>query len=662
MEQTSSDAQFFGQEKIWKILLRIAPPVMLAQLIQALYNIVDSLFVGRYAESGLTALSIIYPIQLLMMALAIGTGVGINTAMAARFGVGKKESAQEFAGIGTPLAGILWVLFAAITWLLMPAYANLSSPSPEVVKEVVTYGRIVCVFSFGLFFESIWTKILQAQGDMRTPMVAQILGAVTNIVLDPLLIFGMFGLPEMGIAGAAVATVTGQVVAALVVMKKGYWRSPAKEVYPRRLAEIFRLGIPNILMQSAYTFYIFGLNLILSGFSDQAVTALGLYYKWQTFFFIPLSAMQTCIVPIVSFNYAARRIRRCKMTLITAILFGMALMAVGTLCFEAIPTLMLRVFTSDAQVVEIGQWGFRFIGISFIPMVTSLVFPVFFQAVGAAAKSSLLTVVRTVVLFVPLGALFAQLGLGWFWMTFPLTETLTSLLGLVYYRQFLAHPYVKDAPLINAQQPTMVIQPSHPGVILTIARQHGSSGKEIGRQVALKLGIPFYYKEMTALAAQESGLDRVFISHLNRNAPKRLYNLYLSTKVVRLAVEAQHQIIQKIAENGSCVIVGRAADYVLRDHENVVKIFIYASKESRIRRAMEIYGDTREEAEDNIRRSDKARAAYYHHISGKRWGDKANYDLMVDSSQGVSKATEEIVQYLKARSDGGSAYSVPLNP
>lgn len=649
MERTSTDAQFFGQEAIWKILLRIAPPVMLAQLIQALYNIVDSLFVGRYAGSGLTALSIIYPIQLLMMALAIGTGVGINTAMAARFGVGKREAAQEFAGIGTPLAGILWMLFAAITWLLMPAYANLSSSSPEVVEEVVTYGRIVCVFSFGLFFESIWTKILQAQGDMKTPMAAQILGAVTNIVLDPLLIFGMFGLPQMGIAGAAVATVTGQVVAALVVMRKGYRSSPARAVYPQRVAEIFRLGIPNILMQSAYTFYIFGLNLILAGFSDQAVTALGLYYKWQTFFFIPLSAMQTCIVPIVSFNYAARHIRRCKVTLLTAILFGMALMAVGTLCFETVPAPMLRVFTSDARVVEIGQWGFRLIGLSFIPMVTSLVFPVFFQAVGAAVKSSLLTVVRTVVLFVPLGALFAQFGLEPFWLTFPVTETLTSLLGLAYYRQFLAHPYVKGAPLMDKEHPAAVIQPSHPGVIITIAREHGSSGKEIGRQLAQRLGIPFYYKEMTALAAQESGLDRAFISHLNRNAPRALYNLYLSTKVVRLAVVAQHQIIQKIAANGSCVIVGRAADYVLRDHKNVVKIFIHASREYRISRAMEVYGDSREEAEDNIRRSDKARAAYYHHISGKRWGDAANYDRVIDSSQGVSQAVEEILHYLNAR-------------
>lgn len=648
MENTSAEAQFFGNEKIWKILLKIAPPVMLAQLIQALYNIVDSLFVGRYAESGLTALSIIYPIQLLMMALAIGTGVGINTAMAARFGIGKAGDAREFAGIGTPLAGILWAFFAAVTWLIIPSYARLSSPSPEVVEEVVIYGRIVCLFSFGLFFESIWTKILQAQGDMKTPMAAQILGAVTNIVLDPLLIFGLLGLPELGIAGAAVATVMGQIVAALVVMKKGYQKSPARAVYPRRVAEIFRLGIPNILMQSAYTFYIFGLNLILSGFSDQAVTALGLYYKWQTFFFIPLGAMQTCIVPIVSFNYAARRIRRCKMTLLTSVVFGVALMSVGTLCFETIPGPMLRVFTADEQVVEIGRWGFRFIGVSFIPMATSLVFPVFFQAVGAAVKSSLLTVARTVVLFVPLGALFSRFGLEWFWLTFPVTETLTSLLGLVYYRQFLAHPYVKDAPLMDREHPAVVIQPSRPGVILTIARQHGSSGKEIGRQVARRLGIPFYYKEMTALAAQESGLDREFISRLNRNAPKALYNLYLSTRVVRLAVVAQHQIIRKIAENGSCVIVGRAADYVLRDRRDVVKIFIHASREYRIGRAMEVYGDTREEAEENIRRSDRARAAYYHHISGRRWGEAANYDLTVDSSRGVPQAAEEILRYLEA--------------
>lgn len=209
------------------------------------------------------------------------------------------------------------------------------------------------------------------------------------------------------------------------------------------MAKIFQLGIPNILMQSAYTFYILGLNLILATFSDQAVTALGLYYKWQTFFFIPLGAMQTCIVPIISFNYAARKIDRCKKILTTAVGFGLVLMSMGTLCFNLIPTQMLQVFTSDALVIEIGGFGFHIIGISFIPMVTSLIFPVFFQAVGSSLKSSFLTVVRTVILFVPLGFLFSRLGLNWFWLTFPVTEVITSAVGLLFYRQFLTSEYVQ---------------------------------------------------------------------------------------------------------------------------------------------------------------------------------------------------------------------------
>ena len=192
MEEIKEQSNYFGTERISKILFKMAPPVMLAQLIQALYNIVDSVFVGRFSDSGLTALSIIYPIQLLMIALAVGTGVGINTVMAAKLGLDQKEKAKEYAGVGTPLAIALWAIFAAVCYTIMPAFARMSTNDPAIISDVITYGRIVCVFSFGLFLESIWTKILQAQGDMKTPTVAQILGAVTNIILDPLLIFGLF--------------------------------------------------------------------------------------------------------------------------------------------------------------------------------------------------------------------------------------------------------------------------------------------------------------------------------------------------------------------------------------------------------------------------------------------------------------------------------------
>lgn len=682
MEQTD----LFGTEKISKILLKLAPPVMLAQLIQALYNIIDSLFVGRYSDSGLTALSIIYPLQLLMIALAVGTGVGINTVMAAKLGVGNEKEADEYAGVGTPLAGFMWLLFAVICWFAMPFYAKMSTNSEVIIHDVIVYGRIVCVFSFGLFLESIWTKVLQSCGDMKTPMTAQIIGAITNIVLDPLLIFGMFGFPKMGIAGAAVATVSGQIMAALIVMKKGFRKSPHRQVYPHHIAKIFQLGIPNILMQSAYTFYILGLNLILATFSDQAVTALGLYYKWQTFFFIPLGAMQTCIVPVISYNYAARNIERCKKTLSASIIFGMSLMALGTLCFVCIPSQMLRVFTSDELVIAIGRVGFRFVGISFLPMVTSLIFPVFFQAVGSSLKSSLLTVMRTVVLFVPLAYLFSRFGLNWFWLTYPVTEVITSLTGAYFYRQFLNKDYVRETEasggknitdvtaathisaatagadstgshdnIDNLDNPDIALKPSKPGVIITIAREHGSSGKQIGKCVANALGIPFYYKEMITLAAKESGLNREFISDIHKNSPDIMRDLYLSSNAVQYAIKAQDAIIREIAENGSCVIVGRAADYILKDYDNVVRIFIHAPQDYRIQRVMDIYGDTPKEARVNIERSDKARASYYEHISGTHWGDARNYELTVDSSDGVEKTAQFIVRYITGHTQTDSA-------
>ena len=431
------ESEFFGTERISRILMRLAPPVMLAQLIQALYNIVDSFFVGRFSDTGLTALSIVYPLQLLMIALAVGTGVGINTAMAYFLGTRDRKRSDEAAGISTALSLVMWAVFALLVAVLMPAYARMSTESEAVIADVIVYGRIVCVCSIGLFLESGWTKVLQAEGNMNRPMAAQILGAVTNIVLDPLLIFGLFGLPALGIAGAAIATVAGQIVAAAIVWRGGYRRSPEWALYPALVRRVYRLGIPNILMQSAYTFYILGLNLILSTFSDQAVTALGLYYKWQTFFFIPLGAMQTCIVPVISYNYAAGSLDRCRKTLRESILAGMALMLIGTLCFELIPGPMLRFFSRDAEVIVIGIYGFRWIGPSFLPMVTSLIFPVFFQAVGSAGKSSLLTILRTVVLFVPLGWLFAHWGLHAFWLTYPVTELITTAVGFLFYRQCL---------------------------------------------------------------------------------------------------------------------------------------------------------------------------------------------------------------------------------
>ena len=432
MKETTAETNLFEEESIWKILLKIAPPVMLAQLIHAMYNIVDSFFVGQYSGDGLTALSIVFPIQLIATAVAVGTGVGVNTKMSRHYALGEKEEADNTAGTGTALALISWLLFALFSGLLMRPFIMMSAESAAAVEHGVTYGTIVCVGSIGVFLESCWSKVHQAGGNMRLPMFAQIAGALTNIVLDPILIFGWGFIPSMGVAGAAYATVAGQVVAAIIT-SSGYRKPPKLRELGRYAGKIYGLGYPSIFMQSMYTVYIMALNVILAGFSDEAVTVLGLYYKVQSFFFIPLTGLQTCIVPLLSYAFAQRAYKRCKQVMTNSVILCMAFMLVGIACFELIPRQLLGIFSNSEQVLTIGEHAFHIIGLSFLPAVLSLMTPVFFQAIGGAGFSVLLSVTRQIFCLIPIFWVMSKFGLEYTWLAFPLSETITGILGYTLY-------------------------------------------------------------------------------------------------------------------------------------------------------------------------------------------------------------------------------------
>ena len=438
-DNLTTENDFFGKEKISRILLQIAPPVMLAQLIQALYNIVDSFFVGRYSANALTALSVIYPLQLIIVALAVGTGVGLNTYMAREYAQDNSKAADAAAGTGTILALATWAVFAAISALIMGPYVRTSATSPEAIADAIVYGRIVCIGSLGAFLEGCWTKVHQAQGNMRLPMVAQIVGALTNIVLDPILIFGLGPIPALGVAGAALATVIGQFAAAVITGIRGCRRPPERSQMGHYARQIYKLGYPSILMQALYTVYIVGLNMILAGFSDAAVTVLGLYYKLQTFFFIPLLGLQTCIVPVISYNYARNAYHRCRDTMKCSIVFSLVVMAVGAAAFMFVPDVLIRVFSQDAEVLAVGVHAFPIIGASFLPAVISLMLPVFFQAVGYGRTSLGLSLLRQIVCLLPLFWLLSKLGLGYTWFAFPMAEIISGGIGLILYFRVLKH-------------------------------------------------------------------------------------------------------------------------------------------------------------------------------------------------------------------------------
>ena len=487
MERAVPAENLFDLESVGAVLLRIAPPVMVAQLIQSLYNIVESYFVGQFSGDGLTALSIIYPIQLIVTAIAVGTGVGVNTLISRYDGQGKRGEAQGTAGTGTLLAVISWLLFAVLSAVIMTPFARASTESPQVAEYTVTYGLIVCIGSLGVFLESTWSKVHQARGNMRLPMIAQVSGALTNIVLDPILIFGWGPVPELGVAGAAYATVAGQVLAAVITCS-GFHRPPPLRQALSYAGRIYRLGYPSILMQMLFTVYIMALNLILAGFSDDAVTVLGLYYKIQSFFFIPLVGLQTCIVPFLSYTYAKGAYQRCQQIVKDSILVAMTFMLVGVACFELIPEPLLRIFTSDAQVLEIGAHAFHIIGVSFVPAVLSLIFPVFFQAIGAALPSVLLSLTRQIFCLIPVFWLFSRIGLDYAWFAFPVAELVTGSLGLGLYFHRLRMWHIYEVPQERNRKGAVVMK-----MITAII-----SKKDTGEVCAALTEAGFYFTRMAS--------------------------------------------------------------------------------------------------------------------------------------------------------------------
>ena len=410
-----------------RLLFKLSPPVMLALLIQSIYNIVDSFFVARYSAECLTALSIIYPMQLLMTALATGTGTGVNLMIARMDGRGETESQPGIIQSGLALAAFHFLLFALGGILLAHRYFQISSENGIVCAHGVIYTKIAFGGSFGVFAESLCTKILQAKGNMALPMIAQIAGAAINTILDPILIFGLLGAPELGIAGAAAATVVGQWTA-MIITAAAVKRSCSVRGTPniRAVFQIYQNGIGSIVTQSLYTLYIVGLNMILKRFTEDAVTVLGIYYKVQSFFFIPLLGFQQVLLPVISYNFGAKQMGRIRQTVKSALTLSSALMLAATLIYMAFPQTLLSIFSSKREILDIGRYAFRVIALSFIPAGITIAATSHFQGVEKMKLSVFIVVLRQVFLLVPLAWVLHFIGLKAVWWTFPLTELIAA--------------------------------------------------------------------------------------------------------------------------------------------------------------------------------------------------------------------------------------------
>lgn len=432
-----------GVMPVNRLLFSMSLPMILSMLVQALYNIVDSIFVAQIGETALAAVSLAFPVQNLIIAVSVGTGVGVNALLSRSLGEKNQENANLAAVNGLFVFFLSYLLFAVFGLFFARMYFTVQTSNPEIIEQGTIYLSICSIFSFGIFLEIALERIMQSTGRTIYNMITQGLGAIINIILDPILIFGLFGFPRMGILGAAVATVIGQIIAMLLLLYFNIRKNSDVNLNMRRfrpdtaiIAEIYRVGLPSIIMQSISSVMTFGVNKILLLFSETAVSVFGIYFKLQSFIFMPVFGLNNAMVPIVAYNYGAARKDRIMKTIRSSVTAAVAIMLAGLVIFQIFPEQLLYLFDASKHMMGIGVPALRIISLSFLFAGYCIVIGSVFQALGNGVYSLITSAARQLVCILPAAWLFASVfGLHAVWYAFPLAEIISVVLTTLLFRR-----------------------------------------------------------------------------------------------------------------------------------------------------------------------------------------------------------------------------------
>lgn len=435
-----------GTMPIPKLLLTMALPMILSMLMQALYNVVDSLFVAKASEDGFKALSLAFPIQMLMIAMGAGTGIGINALLSKALGEKKFEDVNKAANNGLFLAFCSYIMFAIFGIFGSHLFFASQTDNQGIIDSGTIYIAICTIFSFGALFQMTLEKLLQATGNSIYSMVTQGIGAVINIVLDPILIFGWFGFPRLGVKGAAIATIIGQITAMLLGIYFNVKKNPEIQIKfkgfkPERkvIKNIYMVGIPAIVMQAIGSVMVFGMNKIFLGFTSQdvvmaegAVFVFGAYFKLQSFIFMPVFGLNNGMIPILAYNYGARHKKRIIETIQLSVAIAVCIMLVGLLIFQVFSGILLQFFDATEEVIKIGVPAFRVISLSFIFAGFCIIILSVFQAFGSGFLSLFVSAVRQLVVLLPAAFILSRFfGLSYIWYAFPIAEIVSVMLSTI---------------------------------------------------------------------------------------------------------------------------------------------------------------------------------------------------------------------------------------
>lgn len=624
-------------------------PMIISMVLQALYNVVDSIFVANMGDNGALAnqaLTLAFPIQILIIAIGVGTGVGLNALLSKSLGEKNQDLVNKTAGNGIFLSIIIYLVFLIFGlfgshWFIS-LFANGNS---EVINMGTIYLKICVCLSFGSIGYTVYERFLQSTGKTMYSTISQISGALANIILDYIFIFPL----NMGVKGAALATVIGQFLSLFIAMFFHYkfnkeidgnikYIKPDKSI----IKGIYSIGISAAIMQALLSVMMAGMNAILNNANADPtilVGSFGIYYKIQQIALFASFGLSNTIISILSFNYGMKSKERSKECIRYGIQDTLFVTLIITILFEmfARPLSSLFGFSggSTIEIIDVCTRAIRIASIGYIFMGFSVAVQGVLQALRCAFKPLIISLLRLVVFVFPIAYLFTKTSdvTNLVWWTFPISELLTAIISL-----FIIKNTYKNKIEVLEDNNEFIKNSNH--LVIAISREHGTNGKQIAKDIAKRLNLSFYDKE----EIKNYALDNYLIDSNNDN---ELYKYFLSLDVEKESIIKQAETIKAISKRGNAVIVGRGADFVLNDNKNLIKIFIYAPLEYRIKNIENNYKDSYEEAKKNIIKSDKTRAKYYELITNKKWGDKSNYDLCINASIGNDKVVELICDYIK---------------
>lgn len=652
--------KILGTEKIGKLIRRFSIPCILSLVISALYNIVDQIFIGNseLGYLGNAATSVVFPITIVSFAFAWCFGDGAVALMSIRQGQKDDKGVSKIIGNSIVANVVAGVIYMVVCYLLMDPLLNLFGASEASLPYAKAYFAIVLAASIPAMMTGALTSVIRADGKPRFSMLVTVVGAIINVILDPIFIFGL----NMGIEGAAVATIIAQIISFALGVYYVFFKARTFKLSLESFKfswavfwQFTKLGVSTFITQISIVVTALVTNIMLAHYGAQSIygadipiASMGITMKVLSIMLNIVIGLAVGAQPILGYNYGAGNYDRVKQTFRIIISGAVVVGLVSTLVFQLFPDLMINIFgAADALYMEFARKLFRIFLMAIVLTLVIKTIAIFFQSIGEPKRSVAASLTRDLVCFVPLCLILPIfMGVeGVLWAA-PIADVIgiavAGTLATKFYRGLGSNAAI-------TAKSTFAIPDSKPGVIITIAREHGSAGKEIGRLVAKELGVPFYYKEMLAVAAKKSGLSEKYLSDMNsRSEEGAMRELYLSSAPAEYAIKAQRQAISEIAKHGSCVIIGRAADYVLRKNPQVLRVFISAPEDYKIKKLKEMYGDDKTAAKKSMRRSDRNRASYYNAISGLEWGKRENYDLCVDSAIGNEATAKLIVDYAKS--------------